>query len=73
MDKKLKCIQAFNSQFYTGTEEEKDWQSTPISSKNFFEYIKAKDRTNARSIRVDFAEAFNVGRSPGVRDLFDLL
>ena len=73
MDKKLECIQAFNSQFYTETEEDKSWPSTPISSKNFFEYIKAKDKTNARSIRVDFAEAFNVGRSPGVRNLFDLL
>ena len=73
MEKKLKCIQAFSSQFYTGEEESIDEPSTPISSKNFFEYVKAKDRTNARSISVDFAEAFNVGRTPGVRDLFDLL
>ena len=73
MEKKLKCIQAFSSQFFTGSEEEDDQPETPISSKNFFEYVRAKDRTNARAIRVDYAEAFNVGRTPGVGDLFDLL
>ena len=73
MSKKLECIQAFSSQFYTGTDEEDNGPSTPISSKNFFDYVKAKDRANARSIKVDFAEAFNVGRTPGVGDLFDLL
>jgi len=73
MDQKLKCIQAFSSQFFIGNEEEDDQPQTPISSKNFFEYVKAKDRTNARAIRVEFAESFNVGRTPGVNDLFDLL
>lgn len=73
MDQKLKCIQAFGSQFFIGNEEEDDQPQTPISSKNFFEYVKAKDRTNARAIRVEFAESFNVGRTPGVNDLFDLL
>lgn len=73
MEKKLECIQAFSSQFFTGNEADNSEPSTPISSKNFFEYVKAKDRTNARAISVDFAEAFNVGRTPGVGDLFDLL
>lgn len=73
MDKKIECIQAFSSQFFTGSDENDDEPQTPISSKGFFEYIKAKDRTNGRSIRVDFAEAFNVGRTPGVGDLFDLI
>ncbi len=73
MENKLKCIQAFSSQFFTGFEKEDDQPKTPISSKNFFEYVKAKDRANARAIRVDFAESFNVGRTPGVADLFNLL
>ena len=73
MNKKLECIQAFSSQFFTGTDEDNEGPKTPISSKNFFEYVKAKDRANARSIRVDYVEAFNVGRTPGVGDLFDLL
>ena len=72
MDRKVACIQEFSSQFYTGAEEEDGQPQTPISSKNFFEYVKAKDRTNARAIRVDFAEAFNVGRTMGVKDMFDL-
>lgn len=71
MDQKLACIQAFSSQFYVGNDNDGE-PETPISSRNFFEYVKAKDRTNARSIRVDYAEAFNVGRVPGVGDLFDL-
>jgi len=73
MNKKLECIQAFSSQFFTGTDEVDNGPKTPISSKNFFDYVKAKDRTNARAIRAEYAEAFNVGRTPGVGDLFDLL
>lgn len=73
MSKKLECIQAFSSQFFTGVDEEDEEPETPISSKNFFEYVKAKDRTNARAIRVEYAEAFNVGRTLGVENLFDLL
>lgn len=73
MERKLECIQAFSSQFYTGLDENDTEPLTPISSKNFFDYIKAKDRTNARAIGSEFAEAFNVGRTPGVGDLFDLV
>jgi len=73
MDKKLKCIQAFSSQFFTGTDEDQKGPKTPISSKNFFEYVKAKDRTNARPIKAEYAESFNVGRIPGVNNLFDLV
>ncbi len=73
MSKKLECIQAFSSQFFTGTDEDDEGPKTPISSKNFFDYVKAKDRTNARAIQVEYAEAFNVGRTPGVKNLFDFL
>jgi bacillithiol biosynthesis deacetylase BshB1 len=70
MDLKLKCIQAFSSQFYTGDDD--DGPKTPISSKQFFDFIKSKNATYARDIQVDYAEAFNVARTPGVTDLFDL-
>ncbi len=72
MNRKLACIQAFATQFYTGNNEG-NMPQTPISSKNFFEYVKAKDRANGRPIRAEYVEAFNVGRTPGVKDLFDLM
>lgn len=71
IDQKLACIQTFSSQFYSDTQDDSE-PTTPISSKNFFDYVMAKDRTNGRSIQVEYAEAFNVGRIPGVDDLFDL-
>lgn len=73
MDRKLECIQTFSSQFFTDLQEEDSEPKTPISSKNFFDYVKAKDRANARPIGTDYAESFNVGRTPGVENLFDLL
>lgn len=75
MDKKIECIQAFGSQFYNkATQEEyKGEVKTPISGEDFFEFIKAKNRTFGRPAQFEFAEGFNVARIPGVNNLFDLL
>lgn len=69
IDRKMELILAFKSQFYDPDSTEPE---SPISSQNFLESIKAKNRVFGRPAGVDFAEGFNVERTPGVKDLFDL-
>ena len=45
---------------------------TPISTKNFMEYVKAKGSLFGRAINVDYAEGYTVSRYIGVENLFDL-
>lgn len=70
INKKIECIQKFATQFYTG--QENNEPSTPISGKDFLEYIKAKDKVFGRSVQVEYAEGFNFARTPAVDDIFDL-
>lgn len=70
MDRKLASIMAYKSQFFNIDSREPE---TPISSWSYIEYIKAKNRAYGRDINVEYAEAFNVDRNIGVRNLFDLL
>ena len=69
-EKKLESIMAYRSQFY---DPGSDAPSTPISGKDFMEYVDAKAVVYGRSIQVPFAEGFILTRTPGVNDLFDLL
>lgn len=70
MDKKFECIMAFKSQFnlesYIGPK-------TPISGKDFMEFMKSKNRSYGRDINASYAEGFTVDRTIGVKDLFDLI
>jgi bacillithiol biosynthesis deacetylase BshB1 len=68
-DKKMESIMAYSSQFFDPNSKE---PQTPISSKNFMDYVDAKARLFGRSINVDFAEGFTVNRYMGVNNLFDL-
>ena len=70
MDRKIASIMAYSSQFFNPESSEPE---TPISSKSFIEFIKAKNRTYARDIGVEYAEGFNVERNIGVKNLFDLI
>lgn len=70
VDQKIKTIQAFKTQFFT---EEGDTTATPISGKAFLDFILAKMRTFGRHIGVEYAEGFNVNRTIGASNLFDLL
>jgi bacillithiol biosynthesis deacetylase BshB1 len=70
MDRKMKAIQAYSSQFFDPSSSE---PSTPISSAQFLEFIKARNANNGRDIQADYAEAFLVERTPGVKNLFDLI
>jgi N-acetylglucosamine malate deacetylase 1 len=67
--KKMEAIMAFKSQFYDPTGEA---PNTPISGKDFIDFMEAKARVFGRSIGAAYAEGFIVERVPGVDDLFDL-
>lgn len=68
--RKLESIMAYRSQFYDPGSDAPD---TPISGKDFLEYIEAKSKVYGRSILAPYAEGFIFTRTPGVNDLFDLL
>ena len=69
MDKKIDLIYCFKSQFFNPDSEEPD---TPISSADFIEFVKAKNRSYGRDANFRFAEAFTVNRNIGVDNLFYL-
>jgi len=67
--KKMEAILAFRSQFFDPSGE---MPNTPISGKDFLDFMEAKGRVFGRPIGVEFAEGFVCSRTPGVGDLFDL-
>jgi len=69
MNQKLAVIQAYKSQFF---DPESNEPETPISSKDFLEFIKAKNRTYGRPAGFEFGEGFTVARTIGVHSLFNL-
>lgn len=69
MERKMESIMAYSSQFFDPNSKEPE---TPISTKNFMEYVKAKGSLFGRAINVDYAEGFTVNRYIGVENLFDL-
>lgn len=69
IDRKMEAIMKFKSQFFA---EDMEGPQTPISSKSFLEFIRAKNKAYGRDIGVDYAEAFNVSRNIGIKDLFDI-
>lgn len=74
IEQKEACIAAFSSQFYVPgvSEHYAEEANTPISGKDFMSFIRAKTRVFGRSAGFEYAEGFNVGRTLGVRNLFDL-
>ncbi len=66
---KMKSIHAFRSQFFNPESKEPD---SPISGKDFIEYIYAVARKMGRHIGVPYAEGFNVRRPPGINNLLEL-
>ncbi len=66
MDKKMEAILAFSSQFYN---PDSNAPETPISSKKFLDFVKARMATYGRDINVDYAEGFKVERVVGVEDI----
>ena len=73
MDRKLELIQAFESQFHNpNAGRYADQPQTPISGKDFLEYLRARARVYGRPIGAEYAEGFICLRTPGVDSLFDL-
>ncbi|MGY6562975.1 MAG: bacillithiol biosynthesis deacetylase BshB1 [Luteibaculaceae bacterium] len=66
---KMKALKAFKSQFYDPNSTE---PASPISGKEFFDFIESRARDFGRIAGVEFAEGFTVQRAPLVKDLFDL-
>ena len=69
VETKHKSIMAFSSQFYDPKSKE---PQTPISSKEFLEYVNSKMSMWGRPLGVAFAEGFTVTKIPGINSLFDL-
>ena len=67
--KKMECILTFRSQFFN---PEGERPNTPISGKDFLDFMEAKARVFGRSIEAQYAEGFICSRIPGVGDLFGL-
>lgn len=73
MNKKIALVKKFESQFYNpDTEEYKQELETPISSKDFMSFLRAKAASFGREAGFSYGEGFNVNRTPGVNSLFDL-
>lgn len=69
IERKMKAIHAYKSQFYSELSEE---PVTPISTKEFIDALFARATEYGRPIGVRYAEGFTVERIAGVESLFDL-
>ena len=70
MDKKMESIKAYSSQFYT---PDSDLPETPISGKDFLEFLIGRAKLVGRPIGAKYAEGFTAARNVGVKNLFDLV
>jgi len=69
-NKKMECIMAYKSQFYNPDVNEPE---TPISSKDFINFLSARAIDFGRTIGVKYGEGFTASRTIGVPDLTALL
>lgn len=70
-NQKINAILAFKTQFHSAKDDQEEIQ-TPISSKDFFDFLEARARTLGRPIGATFGEGFTKSKYVGVRNLFDL-
>jgi bacillithiol biosynthesis deacetylase BshB1 len=69
LDKKMEIVKAYKSQFYDPNSDEPD---TPISGKDFLNFIRSKAAMYGREAGFTYGEGFTVARTLGVSNLFDL-
>ena len=67
--RKMEAVKAFRSQFYNPNSDAPD---TPISGKEFLEFMEAKAKVLGRPIQAKYAEGFIFTRTPGISNLLDL-
>jgi N-acetylglucosamine malate deacetylase 1 len=70
VEKKFELIMAYKSQFFNPNSDE---PMTPISSAAFLDSLRGKDAVYGRALGVNYAEGYNVARTVGVNNLFDLV
>lgn len=73
MDLKLEAIKAFASQFYSGDDSDDEEPETYISTRNFFEGIKARARHYGHLAGVKYGEPFKYYQRPAPINSFDFL
>lgn len=69
-DRKIESILAYGSQFYNPESDEPD---TPISGKDFLDFLRGRAANMGRPIGVELAEGFTAARNIGVKSFFDLV
>ena len=69
-ERKIEAIKAYKSQFF---DPDSDAPETPISGKDFFQFLSSRMMQYGRPIGVKYAEGFTAERFVGVNDLFDLI
>lgn len=69
-DKKMEAIKAFKSQFYNPNSTEPE---SPISMKNFFDFLEGKMRILGRDAGFEYAEGFTTERVIGITNLFNIV
>jgi N-acetylglucosamine malate deacetylase 1 len=70
MNKRNEAIAAYSSQFYDPESQE---PQTPISTKQFFDFLSSRAHDMGRIIGTEYGEGFVVERVPGVPDLNSLV
>jgi N-acetylglucosamine malate deacetylase 1 len=68
-EQKMQSILAFRSQFYDPESKE---PQTPISGREFLQFMEAKARVFGRDAGYTFAEGFINTRTPGIRNLMQI-
>lgn len=69
VEQKFASILAYKTQFWDPNSNE---PQTPISGKEFIEFLRGRMAGFGRSIGTRYAEGFTVERLPGINNLFDL-
>jgi bacillithiol biosynthesis deacetylase BshB1 len=69
-ERKMQSIKAFSSQFYDPNSAE---PQTPISGKDFLDFVEARCMQYGRVINVKYGEGFTVKRPIGTTNLFNFL
>lgn len=70
LEQKMAAIKAFESQFYNPLSKEPE---SPLTMKNFFDFLKGRMADMGRYIQADYAEGFQFSRPVGVDDLTTLI
>ncbi len=68
-EQKFESIRAYKTQFFDPNSTE---PQTPISGKEFFEFLRGRMSEFGRAIGVQYAEGFTVERFVGIDSFFDL-